>query len=94
MKRLRTLETHSYLVREAALARDENREKGLRDDGDKYDMEDGEVESDLSCYRVLYSKTLADVVEALIGVYYVEGEESAHHLMNWIGIQWSLILKR
>ncbi|KAF9600578.1 hypothetical protein IFM89_010064 [Coptis chinensis] len=30
------------------------------------DMEDGEVESDLSCYRVLSSKTLADVVEALI----------------------------
>ncbi|PIA34920.1 hypothetical protein AQUCO_03700286v1 [Aquilegia coerulea] len=52
------------------------------------DMEDGEVESDLSCYRVLSSKTLADVVEALIGVYYVEGGKSAaHHLMNWIGIQ-------
>ncbi|CAL9776289.1 unnamed protein product [Musa acuminata subsp. burmannicoides] len=50
--------------------------------------EDGEVESDSSCYRVLSSKTLADVVEALIGVYYVEGGEvAANHLMKWIGIQ-------
>ncbi|RWW13577.1 hypothetical protein BHE74_00037725 [Ensete ventricosum] len=50
--------------------------------------EDGEVESDSSCYRVLSSKTLADVVEALIGVYYVEaGEDAANHLMKWIGIQ-------
>ncbi|XP_042395682.1 endoribonuclease Dicer homolog 1-like isoform X1 [Zingiber officinale] len=50
--------------------------------------EDGEVESDSSCYRVLSSKTLADVVEALIGVYYVEGgENAANHLMRWIGIQ-------
>ncbi|OVA19920.1 Ribonuclease III domain [Macleaya cordata] len=57
---------------------------GFEDD----DMEDGEVESDSSCYRVLSSKTLADVVEALIGVYYVEGgKNAAHHFMNWIGIQ-------
>lgn len=52
------------------------------------EMEDGELESDLSSYRVLSSKTLADVVEALIGVYYVEGGKSAaNHLMKWIGIQ-------
>ncbi|KAM0946851.1 hypothetical protein DsansV1_C08g0079921 [Dioscorea sansibarensis] len=50
--------------------------------------EDGELEGDSSCYRVLSSKTLADVVEALIGVYYVEGgKNAANHLMNWIGIQ-------
>lgn len=59
---------------------------GYEDD----DMEDGEVEveSDSSCYRVLSSKTLADVVESLIGVYYVEGgKNAAHHLMSWIGIE-------
>ncbi|PSS05105.1 Endoribonuclease [Actinidia chinensis var. chinensis] len=59
--------------------------------GDGYEddeMEDGELESDSSSYRVLSSKTLADVVEALIGVYYVEGgKNAANHLMNWIGIQ-------
>lgn len=58
--------------------------------GDGYDdeMEDGELESDSSSYRVLSSKTLADVVEALIGVYYVEGgKHAANHLMKWIGIQ-------
>ncbi|KAE8660545.1 Endoribonuclease Dicer-like protein 1 [Hibiscus syriacus] len=55
---------------------------------DDDDMEDGEIESDSSSYRVLSSKTLADVVEALIGVYYVEGGKSAaNHLMKWIGIQ-------
>ncbi|XP_075650109.1 endoribonuclease Dicer homolog 1-like [Castanea sativa] len=52
------------------------------------EMEDGELEGDSSSYRVLSSKTLADVVEALIGVYYVEGGKvSANHLMKWIGIQ-------
>lgn len=52
------------------------------------DMEDGEIESDSSSYRVLSSKTLADVVEALIGVYYVDGgKTAANHLMKWIGIQ-------
>ncbi|KAI3983849.1 hypothetical protein MKX01_011557 [Papaver californicum] len=59
---------------------------GYEDDN----MEDGEVEveSDSSCYRVLSSKTLADVVESLIGVYYVEGgKNAAHHLMSWIGIE-------
>ncbi|KAL4305981.1 hypothetical protein AHAS_Ahas16G0132600 [Arachis hypogaea] len=57
---------------------------------DEYEdeLEDGELESDSSSYRVLSSKTLADVVEALIGVYYVQGGKSAaNHLMNWIGIQ-------
>ncbi|WVZ55228.1 hypothetical protein U9M48_005917 [Paspalum notatum var. saurae] len=50
-------------------------------------QEDGEIEGDSSCYRVLSSKTLADVVEALIGVYYVEGGKiAANHLMKWIGI--------
>ncbi|KAG9455436.1 hypothetical protein H6P81_008340 [Aristolochia fimbriata] len=58
---------------------------GYEEDGNK---EDGEIESDSSCYRVLSSKTLADVVEALIGVYYVEGGKvAANHLMKWIGIQ-------
>ncbi|KAF9605746.1 hypothetical protein IFM89_018142 [Coptis chinensis] len=71
-------ETHSYLVREAALRETRIEEEGLRDDGDEYDMEDGEVESDLSCYRVLSSKTLADVVEALISVYYVERGRMLH----------------
>ncbi|XP_052194720.1 endoribonuclease Dicer homolog 1 isoform X2 [Diospyros lotus] len=58
------------------------------DDGYEDDeMEDGELESDSSSYRVLSSKTLADVVEALIGVYYVEGRKNAaNHLMKWIGI--------
>ncbi|KAA8520803.1 hypothetical protein F0562_014925 [Nyssa sinensis] len=57
-------------------------------DGYEDEMEDGELESDSSSYRVLSSKTLADVVEALIGVYYVEGGKSAaNHLMKWIGIQ-------
>ena len=47
------------------------------------DMEDGEIESDSSSYRVLSSKTLADVVEALIGIYYVEGgKNAANHLMK------------
>lgn len=50
-------------------------------------MEDGEIEGDSSSYRVLSSKTLADVVEALIGVYYVEsGQKAATHLMDWIGV--------
>ncbi|KAK7258405.1 hypothetical protein RIF29_23980 [Crotalaria pallida] len=57
-------------------------------DGYEDEMEDGELESDSSSYRVLSSKTLADVVEALIGVYYVEGgKTAANHFMNWIGIQ-------
>uniref|UniRef100_A0A803NSH1 Uncharacterized protein n=1 Tax=Cannabis sativa TaxID=3483 RepID=A0A803NSH1_CANSA len=51
-------------------------------------MEDGELEGDSSSYRVLSSKTLADVVEALIGVYYVQGGKyAANHLMKWIGIE-------
>ncbi|CAK9143614.1 unnamed protein product [Ilex paraguariensis] len=57
---------------------------GYEDD----EMEDGELESDSSSYRVLSSKTLADAVEALIGVFYVEGgKNAANHLMKWIGIQ-------
>ncbi|THF99108.1 hypothetical protein TEA_021356 [Camellia sinensis var. sinensis] len=57
---------------------------GYEDD----EMEDGELESDSSSYRVLSSKTLADVVEALIGIYYVEGgKKAANNLMKWIGIQ-------
>ncbi|KAI8537048.1 hypothetical protein RHMOL_Rhmol10G0304500 [Rhododendron molle] len=65
-------------------------EEGNGDDGyEDNEMEDGELESDSSSYRVLSnSKTLADVVEALIGVYYVEGgKNAANHLMKWIGIQ-------
>ncbi|KAF5743870.1 endoribonuclease Dicer 1 [Tripterygium wilfordii] len=68
---------------------EENTGVNHHDDGYEDDeMEDGEVESDSGSYRVLSSKTLADVVEALIGVYYVEGgRTAANHLMNWIGIQ-------
>ncbi|XP_076921742.1 endoribonuclease Dicer homolog 1-like [Bidens hawaiensis] len=53
------------------------------------ELEDGELdEGDSSSYRVLSSKTLADVVEALIGVYYVEGgKQAANHFMKWVGIQ-------
>ncbi|XP_071720798.1 endoribonuclease Dicer homolog 1 isoform X2 [Rutidosis leptorrhynchoides] len=53
------------------------------------DLEDGELdEGDSSSYRVLSSKTLADVVEALIGVYYVEGgKQAANHFMKWVGIE-------
>lgn len=62
-------------------------EKVVNNFDDDDEMEDGEVESDLSSYRVLSSKTLADVVEALIGVYYVEGGKiAANHFMKWIGI--------
>lgn len=58
---------------------------GYEDDDD---LEDGELEGDSSSYRVLSSKTLADVVEALIGVYYVEGgKQAANHFMKWIGIE-------
>ncbi|KAH9627009.1 hypothetical protein KSS87_020660 [Heliosperma pusillum] len=64
---------------------------GLERDEISYDddeMEDGELEGDSSSYRVLSSKTLADVVEALIGVHYVEGGKSAaNHFMKWIGIE-------
>nr|XP_043612306.1 endoribonuclease Dicer homolog 1 [Erigeron canadensis] len=58
------------------------------EDGDD-DLEDGELdEGDSSSYRVLSSKTLADVVEALIGVYYVEGgKQAANHFMKWVGIE-------
>ncbi|XP_073001675.1 endoribonuclease Dicer homolog 1 [Typha latifolia] len=63
-------------------------EKDFFDDFIDNIREDGEIEGDSSCYRVLSSKTLADVVEALIGVYYVEGgKNAANHLMKWIGIQ-------
>ncbi|MFS7909453.1 putative ribonuclease III post-transcriptional gene silencing PAZ-Argonaute family [Helianthus anomalus] len=53
------------------------------------ELEDGELdEGDSSSYRVLSSKTLADVVEALIGVYYVEGgKQAANHFMKWVGIE-------
>lgn len=61
---------------------------------EEYEMEDGELESDSSSYRVLSGKTLADVVEALIGVYYVEGgKNAANHLMRWIGIEIDFDLK-
>lgn len=57
------------------------------DNDDTSSMEDGEIEGDSSSYRVLSSKTLADVVEALIGIYYVEkGQKAATHLMDWITI--------
>ncbi|KAI5062975.1 hypothetical protein GOP47_0021522 [Adiantum capillus-veneris] len=79
------------------LRKDKSKEE-LKDQSSEYEVlgdsdeepsiaEDGEIEGDLSSYRVLSSKTLADVVEALIGVYYVEsGPKAATHLMDWIGI--------
>ncbi|KAL6559458.1 Dicer-like protein 1 [Orobanche gracilis] len=58
------------------------------------ETEDGELESDSSSYRVLSGKTLADVVEALIGVYYVEGGKyAANKLMKWIGIDIEVDIK-
>ncbi|KAL9155827.1 hypothetical protein ABFS82_09G032700 [Erythranthe guttata] len=64
------------------------------DEYEDYEMEDGELEGDSSSYRVLSGKTLADVVEALIGVYYVEGgKTAANHLMKWIGIDIEFDLK-
>ncbi|KAK4394559.1 Endoribonuclease Dicer1, partial [Sesamum angolense] len=75
---------------------DEGLKRKIHDDEEyeEYEMEDGELESDSSSYRVLSGKTLADVVEALIGVYYVEGgKNSANHLMKWIGIEIDFDLK-
>ncbi|KAF8112966.1 hypothetical protein N665_0058s0065 [Sinapis alba] len=66
---------------------DEEQSQVSKDVFEDGEMENGELEGDLSSYRVLSSKTLADVVEALIGVYYVEGGKvAANHLMKWIGI--------
>jgi endoribonuclease Dicer len=63
------------------------KEPSFYDDCAENIREEGELESDLGSYRVLSSKTLADVVEALIGVYYVAGgKEAANHFMNWVGI--------
>lgn len=68
--------------------------RNKHDDEYEDEMEDGELESDSSSYRVLSGKTLADVVEALIGVYYVEGgKNAANHLMRWIGIEIDFDLK-
>ncbi|KAM3287430.1 endoribonuclease Dicer 1 [Capsicum chacoense] len=59
--------------------------------GDEFEdeeTEEGELDNDSGSYRVLSSKTMADVVEALIGVYYVEGGKyAANHFMKWIGVQ-------
>ncbi|ERN08097.1 endoribonuclease Dicer homolog 1 [Amborella trichopoda] len=85
-----TKDSESTLLGQDSFASKTEQIKSFYDDDieEDVDMEDGEIESDSSCYRVLSSKTLADVVEALIGVYYVEGDEkAANHLMNWIGIQ-------
>jgi len=83
-----TKDGDSYIFdQEKSLAEDRTGMNHL-DDGYENEIEDGELESDASSYRVLSSKTLADVVEALIGVYYVEGGKNAvNHLMKWIGIQ-------
>lgn len=59
--------------------------------GDEFEddeTEEGELDNDSGSYRVLSSKTMADVVEALIGVYYVEGgKNAANHFMKWIGVE-------
>ncbi|CAI0469829.1 unnamed protein product [Linum tenue] len=80
-----TKDEHSSLfVEEKSVIEDSH----VVDEYEEDELEDGELESDSSSYRVLSSKTLADVVEALIGVYYVEGGKiAANHLMKWIGIQ-------
>ncbi|XP_044491357.1 endoribonuclease Dicer homolog 1 [Mangifera indica] len=78
----------SLFDREKSVAEDKPSTGHHHDDYEDEEMEDGEIEGDSSSYRVLSSKTLADVVEALIGVYYVEGgKHAANHLMSWIGIQ-------
>ncbi|KAI3701328.1 hypothetical protein L2E82_45982 [Cichorium intybus] len=67
---------------------EEEEEEDDDDDDDDDDLEDGELEGYSSSYRVLSGKTLAGVVEACIGVYYVEGgKQDANHLMKWIGIE-------
>nr|XP_010934025.1 endoribonuclease Dicer homolog 1 [Elaeis guineensis] len=84
-----TKESESSIFGEECPAAETERQKDFYDDDYEENIrEDGEIEGDSSCYRVLSSKTLADVVEALIGVYYVEGgKNAANHLMRWIGIQ-------
>lgn len=78
----------SLFGRERSLAEDKSGATHPDNDYEDDEMEDGELEGDSSSYRVLSSKTLADVVEALIGVYYVEGKkDAANHFMKWIGIQ-------
>ncbi|PKA46582.1 Endoribonuclease Dicer like 1 [Apostasia shenzhenica] len=85
-----TKESESSLFGEECPAHITEQQKYSYDDDDdavENCREDGEIEADSSCYRVLSSKTLADVVEALIGVYYVDGgKNAANHLMRWIGI--------
>ena len=84
-----TKDGDSSLFEQGRSVTENQQEKDQPCDGYEDDeMEDGELESDSSSYRVLSSKTLADVVEALIGVYYVEGgKNAANHLMKWIGIE-------
>lgn len=84
-----TKESESSIFGEECPAAETRSQKDFYDDDYEENIrEDGEIEGDASCYRVLSSKTLADVVEALIGVYYVEGgKNAANHLMRWIGIQ-------
>ncbi|KAL0913169.1 hypothetical protein M5K25_016608 [Dendrobium thyrsiflorum] len=84
-----TKESDSSMFGEESHACDSESKNDLYDDDSiENGREDGEIDGDSSCYRVLSSKTLADVVEALIGVYYVEGGKNAvNHLMRWIGIQ-------
>ncbi|KAG0473214.1 hypothetical protein HPP92_015071 [Vanilla planifolia] len=83
-----TKESDSSIFCEECPASDPEHQKDFYDDDPVgNNMEDGEIEGDSSSYRVLSSKTLADVVEALIGIYYVEGGKNAvNHLMHWIGI--------
>ncbi|KAH0456706.1 hypothetical protein IEQ34_014613 [Dendrobium chrysotoxum] len=84
-----TKESDSSMFGEESHACDSESKNDLYDDDSIENVrEDGEIDGDSSCYRVLSSKTLADVVEALIGVYYVDGGKNAvNHLMRWIGIQ-------
>ncbi|KAF3321056.1 endoribonuclease Dicer 1 isoform X1 [Carex littledalei] len=71
----------------------EVKEPSFFDDSAENIREEGELEGDLGSYRVLSSKTLADVVEALIGVYYVAGGKvAANHFMNWVGVHVDLDL--
>lgn len=87
-------EESSFFDEEVNLDESSRKKNNNGDEYEEYEMEDGELESDSSSYRVLSGKTLADVVEALIGVYYVEGgKNAANHLMKWIGIEIDFDLK-
>lgn len=77
----------SEMINQQGVIKKVGEENQLTQEIEDDSMEDGEIEGDAGSYRVLSSKTLADVVEALIGIYYVEGgQQAAAHVMKWVGI--------